>query len=343
MSTSPRVPREGRDIAPAKASVKAAVSEKRKQQNRAAQRTYREKRKRKLQELEALTSRDGPPNANMYAGTTTDLADMGPLIARNSSGHTAQPGVDNTRDNPDWLFEFIAPEAVGFSPCAPSAPQTTSIGYKMPFPSQPTAEQCTQLARIVFAAYTRNRNPWSTFDPYRNNLNVSTLSFAAGFFANALHLGLVESEYCTQTAQSNFFRPRIAESPYAETMMLAVQRGFDGLKPDLRPTPTQIVQSHHPAIDILPFPSLRRRLIEALSHAPPLINELEFWEDVRADGIVCWGNADSELGGGGVPWDARSWEAKTWFLDKYCGILGDEDDELWRGSQWWREIRGEYL
>ncbi|KAF1980482.1 hypothetical protein BU23DRAFT_444492, partial [Bimuria novae-zelandiae CBS 107.79] len=158
-----------------------------------------------------------------------------------------------------------------------------------------------------------------------------------------LHLGLVEHEYCHETAESNFYRPSIAASPYAETMVLAVQRSFDGLKPDLRPTSTQIKTSHHPALDLLPLPTLRTRLIEGLHHKPPFVNELEFWEDLREDGIVCWGNASAELCGGGVPWDARSWEAKQWFLDKYRGILGDEEDELWRASQWWREMRGEYL
>lgn len=213
----------------------------------------------------------------------------------------------------------------------------------MPFPKQPTAGQRAELARVVFAAYTRVSDPLSTFNPYCNNINIAALSFAAGFFANALHLGLVESEYCHQTAQSNFYRPKITDSPYAETMLLAVQRSFEGLKPDMRPTTTQIVKSHHPAIDVLPFPSLRRRLIEALSHDPPLINEVEFWEDVQAEGIVCWGNTSAELVGGGVPWDARSWEAQSWFLTKWRNVLFNEDEELWRSSQWWREMRGEYL
>lgn len=213
----------------------------------------------------------------------------------------------------------------------------------MPFPGQPTEGQCAELARVVLAAYTRAPKPLSMFDPYRNNLNVSALSFAASFFSNALHLGLVESEYCHQTAQSIFHRPKITELPYSETMVLAIQRSFEGLKPDLRPSRTQIVQSHHPAIGILPFPSIRRHLIEVLSHDSPLIDEHEFWEDLRKDAIVCWGNASAELSGGGVPWDARSWEAKPWFLNKWRYVLGDEDEELWRASRWWREIRGEYL
>jgi hypothetical protein len=311
-----------------------------------------ENRTRRLQELEALASSSGLlSSAGMFASSTdaaTDKANARQLSPQYSLVEHTQTDASVSTDSHDWLFEFISPAAVDFSSSAiartrPIPPRTTSVGYKIPFPGQPTASQCAQLARVVFAAYARAQNPLSMFDPYSNNLNISTLTFAAGFFANALHLGLVESEYCHQTAQSNFYRPKITESPYAETMVLAVQRSFEGLKPDLRPTTTQIVQSHHPAIDVLPFPSMRRHLIEILSQDPPLIDELEFWEDLKADGIVCWGNASAELGGGGVPWDARSWEAKPWFLVKWRCVLGDEDGELWRASRWWREMRGEYL
>lgn len=249
-------------------------------------------------------------------------------------------------ENSDWLFDFISPAAVDPTPPSPST-TTTTITHRLLFPSLPTASQRALLAAKVSTAYnrtrTRTQNPWASFNPYANTLNISTLSFAAGFFANALTLGLTDHMYCTPSAQSSFYRAGTSDSPYADTMLLAVQRSFDGLKPDLRPTPTQIVQSHHPSIDFFPFPSLRRRLIEGLAAHPPAVSEAEFWEDVRADGMVCWGSASAEVGGGGVPWDARSWEAKEWFLEKYVGVLGEEDDELWRASRWWREMRGEYV
>ncbi|KAH8821958.1 hypothetical protein F5884DRAFT_769561 [Xylogone sp. PMI_703] len=330
----------------------AAASEKRKQQNRAAQKTYREKRKRKLQELEALASSSGllplASTSDSSTNAATDQVDDVHLAPQFSLVEHTTTDAGAAAYSDDLFFEFISPAAVDFSPspstpARPIPPQTTSINYKIPFPKRPTAGQCDELARVVLAAFTRGQGPLARFDPYLNHLNIAILSFAASFFANALHLGLIESEFCHQTAQSNFYRPKITESPYAETMVLAVQRGFEGLKPDLRPTRTQITQSHHPAIDVLPFPSMRRGLIEALSHDPPLVNESEFWEDLRADGIVCWGDTSRELHGCGVPWDARSWEAKPWFLDKWRCILGGEDGELWQASRWWREVRGEFI
>ncbi|KAJ4360398.1 uncharacterized protein N0V89_000960 [Didymosphaeria variabile] len=318
-----------------KAPTNATTAQKRKLQNRAAQKTYREKRKRKLQELEELTARSGPANRSTNGNTSLEL------VTSQGSDTLPPPDSDtsNTVENPDWLFDFIAPTAIDLtSPSITTMPHATVVTYQMCFPDLPTEQQRAALACKVFAAYTRTRTQ-HLFDPYQNNLNISTLSFAAGFFANALSLGLTDHMYCNPSAQSNFYRPKITESPYADTMMLAVQRSFDGLKPDLRPTSAQIVQSHHPAIDFFPFPNFRRRLIEGLAQNPPLINEVEFWEDLKADAIVCWGSASVDLGGEGVPW---SWEAKEWFLDKYRGMLGDEEDELWRASRWWREMRGEY-
>jgi hypothetical protein len=40
-------------------------------------------------------------------------------------------------------------------------------------------------------------------------------------------------------------------------------------------------------------------------------------------------------------WDVRSWEAKVWFLKKYWWLLGGEEGELVRQSEWWRSVRGE--
>ncbi|KAL5373302.1 hypothetical protein DPSP01_012810 [Paraphaeosphaeria sporulosa] len=320
-------------------ATRNGTSEKRKQQNRAAQKTYREKRRRKLQELDELTSRSG-----LSANAPPDMSLATPQSS--TPFPPAEADTLNTTENSDWLFDFISPAAINLPPptpypsSSPTALTTATITRRLSFPSLPSPSLRTLLAAKVSAAYTPTQTPRPPFNPYANNLSLSTLSFAAGFFANALACGAAEHMYCTASAQSSFYRPGITDSPYAATMLLAVQRAFDGLKPDLRPTPVQIMTSHHPAIDFFPFPSLRRRLIEGLARSPPSLSEQEFWEDVRSDGMVWWGNVEA-VGGGGVPWDARSWEAKGWFLEKWVGVLGEEGDELWRASRWWREVRGE--
>jgi hypothetical protein len=78
-------------------------------------------------------------------------------------------------------------------------------------------------------------------------------------------------------------------------------------------------------------------------------DEDQFFLDLLA-GLICWGGAgvgkrdrdqSTGLASTGTPWDIRSWEAKVWFLKKYWTLLGGEDGELVRQSEWWREIRGE--
>ena len=128
-------------------------------------------------------------------------------------------------------------------------------------------------------------------------------------------------------------------------MIPTVQRIFTTLKPDMRPVSEQITIDHHPHIDILPFPTLRKNLIihqEEFDHDG-------FFHDVQT-GLLCWGGAGigrrdrqncTGLPSTGTPWDVRSWEAKEWFLKKYWTFLGGEDGELVRQSEWWRNMRGD--
>ncbi|KAI4121308.1 MAG: hypothetical protein LQ338_006439 [Usnochroma carphineum] len=136
-----------------------------------------------------------------------------------------------------------------------------------------------------------------------------------------------------------------ADDMVKANMICTVQGIFNTLKPDLRPSREQITVKHHPYIDILPFPTLRKNLI---AHQEA-IDEDEFFYDMLT-GLVCWGGAgigrkDREDSTGytstGTPWDCRSWEARVWFLKKYWTLLGGEDGELVRQSEWWRSVRGD--
>ncbi|KAH7009940.1 hypothetical protein EDB80DRAFT_642220 [Ilyonectria destructans] len=40
------------------------------------------------------------------------------------------------------------------------------------------------------------------------------------------------------------------------------------------------------------------------------------------------------------PWDMRSWEATPWFLQKWCMVVGGKDSPFWKQSTWWRSLRG---
>jgi len=162
-----------------------------------------------------------------------------------------------------------------------------------------------------------------------------------------MHVGITEEMVCKEGSLSPFYRSirTSADDTTKQDMIFTVQRIFKTLGPDLRPSSEQITVEHPPYIDILPFRTLRKNLILRQQD----VNKDEFLRDA-ATGLVCWGgagiarkdrNASTGYASTGTPWDNRSWEAKAWFLEKYWSLLGGEEGELVRQSEWWRSIRGE--
>lgn len=86
----------------------------------------------------------------------------------------------------------------------------------------------------------------------------------------------------------------------------------------------------------------REKALEALEHDPPLLDEDELCRDLSAGALVCWGSQHNSHGMEvGVPWDARSWEPKPWFLKKYWQFVGDLDGEMWTLARMWHRTRNE--
>ena len=184
-------------------------------------------------------------------------------------------------------------------------------------------------------------------DPYASNLRIETACITAALYTLGMHVGITEETLCADDSLSPFFwsSAETANDMVKANIIATVQRIFKTLKPDLRPSGEQITVRHHPYIDILPFPTLRKNLV---THQDE-IDEDEFFHDMLT-GLVCWGGAgvgrkdrDDSTGytSTGTPWDVRSWEASVWFLRKYWTLLGGEDGELVRQSEWWRSIRGD--
>ncbi|KAJ5233084.1 hypothetical protein N7468_006040 [Penicillium chermesinum] len=162
-----------------------------------------------------------------------------------------------------------------------------------------------------------------------------------------MHMGLTEELLCEDDSPSPFFRfsANSVNQATAERLISSVQGTFRTLKPDLRPISEQITTKHHPYIDILPFPTLRKNILCHLDD----FDEDAFFDDMLT-GLLCWGGTGMAKGdraqatgcvSTGTPWDFRSWEATQWFLEKYWNLLGGEDGELVRQSQWWRGVRGD--
>ncbi|KAL4970676.1 DUF3425 domain-containing protein [Aspergillus stella-maris] len=184
-------------------------------------------------------------------------------------------------------------------------------------------------------------------NPFANNLRIDPICNVTALFAIGAHLGIPEEEACEDDAISPFFQPT-AESSDAVTkadIVSTTKALFKSLKYDLRPTKEQITISHHPFIDIFPFPTLRNNLITRQGE----YDEDQFFHDSMV-GLVCWGgtnlgkrdrDASTGKASTGTPWDLRSWEAQEWFVKRWWSLLGGEDGELVRQTEWWRSMRGD--
>lgn len=178
-------------------------------------------------------------------------------------------------------------------------------------------------------------------DIYANCLSVRQFSVVAAARANAEVLGISFSQLTDPEAESPFYRGH--ES--MPTKELPDWANVRNRSPCLHPTPSQFRHSHHPYIDVIPFPTFRQRLIDLLSMDPPMVDEDELCDDFSS-GLICWGFStpgENDATGSGAPWDLRSWEAQPWFLKKWWIVVGGTEGELFQQSKWWHEMRGDRL
>lgn len=205
--------------------------------------------------------------------------------------------------------------------------------------SEPREYRDVQVLNIIPSQFSA--------DPYINTLRVEHICIVQAVLSNCSHIGITEEMFCDDDAISPFFRPsgKTVDAPGSDNVVRTIQSIFKSLKQDVRPVREQITTIHHPLIDVLPFPTLRKNLIKNRD----AVDEEELFYDLL-NGLVCWGGAglgrrDRDCSTGyistGTPWDQRSWEARTWFLQKYWALLGGEDGELVRQSEWWRNMRGD--
>lgn len=184
------------------------------------------------------------------------------------------------------------------------------------------------LAACLAIAATLGITQDSYINDHPSPFYLSSRAFDSGFLASGTEFGYTPPAYLES--------PAVIDSP---TPSLHSTLSLARIKPDLRPSKTQLMTPHPSYLDCIIFPSFRDRAIE-LSAA----NKLDHWDlfcDIINDGLVCWGSATKSGMENGVAWSMRSWEARPWFLKKWWFLAGGEDEEVWQGSRWWWSMRGE--
>lgn len=105
----------------------------------------------------------------------------------------------------------------------------------------------------------------------------------------------------------------------------------------LVPTSLQLSTTHHPWLDLFPFPKLRDNLLVALSFLS-VEEEQQLFEDIMESsgnksewtGLVVWGE----------PWDPQSWELSVPFMERWAWLING-CPEIISSTNHWRRKRGE--
>ncbi|RDW78571.1 bZIP transcription factor [Aspergillus mulundensis] len=278
-----------------------------------------------------------PPLDQLTRTKTPDDTICPPNLDRTSQPVTSTTLVEVTNSNPLTLRSGVNHR--------PSLAWTTTVDCSCSSP------HFTIQSGGPFSANPRQLKVLTTMpiaDPYANSLRVDQHCTLTALFSVVEHVGLTMDIICCDDSTSLFFRAdALTSDPLTKSNVIsAVQKNFRSrVKHDLRPTKEQITISHHPMMDIYPSPTLRNNLVTRQGE----YDEDEFFHDSLA-GLICWGSAgigqkDRNVSAGkassGTPWDLRSWEAQEWFVKKYWSLLGGEDGELVRQTEWWRSVRGE--
>ena len=155
--------------------------------------------------------------------------------------------------------------------------------------------------------------------------SLSAMLSALFYNASILGFDLDTLSSCLPTILSPIYDPSISMS---EDPTQIVERASSRLPPNLpeslRPTLSQVLIPHHPAIDLVPIPALREnalRLSAALPLEPILwLMKLDIYQsfgvtasrvDYKGDGTMVW------------PWEAEAWRVEPWFRSKWLLAMRD--------------------
>ncbi|KAH6699086.1 hypothetical protein BKA61DRAFT_621962 [Leptodontidium sp. MPI-SDFR-AT-0119] len=187
-----------------------------------------------------------------------------------------------------------------------------------------TCESDSERTEWFIVQFTANARQYFLHSSPRTDMLVSLVQFntTRALVMNARIMG-VTSEFMTPDARS-----RLASEG------IEVQ-AHNSLPLSLKPTHLQLTKSHHPWIDILPFPEIRDNLLRRDENS---YDKKELCRDLRgfqmvADGyggMVAWRD----------PWNLQGWEVTKAFASKWPWVVKD-CHELLVSTNRWRAIRGE--
>ncbi|KAK9452575.1 hypothetical protein V1511DRAFT_135273 [Dipodascopsis uninucleata] len=287
---------------PSKAKFSAVERrERRREQNRIAQKKYRDKMRSKLNE----------------SATTREVAEIVSYNTNLDSPMFIQEGLDRL---------FLSYDSTG-SPVDIDG-DTDLVEYPTLCQQHVTNagnsvdKDCLDMDSISNGNMTMRardiRNYLPVVEVPRNYIVLPSITTLTALLTNAQVFGLRPENLQNKSLPSPFeTNPIIAQALPPEVR-------------DLRPVELQYVYNHHPSVDVIPFPTMRTNIIKKMQQSPhgkKYLEEVGFWTDALSGGMLCWGK---------TPWSARSWELSPQFIVKWKELV---DEEIVQQSAFWRAQR----
>ncbi|KAF2642683.1 hypothetical protein P280DRAFT_548118 [Massarina eburnea CBS 473.64] len=323
-----------------KAPYKRRSTDRRREQNRTAQKIYRAKRKERLEQLERQVgisqgqqSRIGsslqtaPLNdADVDATNTTNESASSPPRNSNMAALKALLNADDEKDA-DSLLQYALHEQLDVSKILLAGLRSLKAekdGSSIAPLTRKGVDWRPDLWAMPAVEFYKAIMP----DPFMNGILLRQQAPLEVYYHNCRKIGLQFEEMTKPTCRSPWFSP--LNGPGLDRFPL------EGVPLDLYPTPAQRNIMHHPFWDTIPFPWIRERAITLAALVPPPYEWHELKLDILNGGMVCWRSRGSEEG---LPWDRRSWEFRPWFRQKWGWII-EEQGRVEQQSRWWRGMAG---
>jgi len=225
-----------------------------------AQRRYRRRRKEHLQGLERTAGTDNLMNTATEQQAQTPI----PLTIATSPENPSFDHFTNTHyTDPETGCSYIPLQPEGTSQdflyptdLDPATLEVYEASFSFPLPSLPSSPSLSNTTMSPSNASSLTSRSQSLFDENLGmdevHLPMLELNLLRGAMAIARRLGVDSLIFSLE-----------ATSPFHNSTTLT----YSHLPPNLRPTLIQVRNAHHPVLDILPWPSVRNKLILIFAQA----------------------------------------------------------------------------
>lgn len=301
-----------------------------------AQRRYRQRRREHVKRLEDQNTFDLSTDQQLRVAEDGPATDGGTTVdstAERCNPTEEFPASTNIEHAPEYsqitsygAFDMLDPTFVAF----PDDLQLDWDLCKLPSPSDPPSSSPSGDELTSFSPVNTSATPSATTYsfPDEQNLPMLELNLLRGAMSIAKRLNIDQLVWSID-ATSPFTAPEMAMT------------SFNHLPQNLRPTLVQLTNSHHPMMDLLPWPSVRDRLIlmfaqpldfrAPIAASPTALVDLVYDIEDSAEGVRIW--ADD-------PYSAQNWEVGEKLFKNWWWAL---DADVLRRSNEMRLSRGATL